>query len=341
MSETLADTGEFVLIDRINNVVKEEGITNSGLTTGIGDDAASFMPGSSYEILVTCDSMVEGRHYLPDHISPRDLGRRAMVMNISDIGAMGGRPLYAVVSLGLRSDTALADVEEMYRGFLSELNPFKASLIGGNITKSDYSNFIDITLIGEVDKDKKILRSTARKGDILLVTGYPGQAAAGLEMLLGEEVKSEIYEHPLVLAYNRPVHRAREGRAAAQSGFATSMIDISDGFPGDLGHICKESGVGAEIIKDKLPVSPALNRLELQEGRDILDLILKDSDDYELIITCRPENKENLKSVLKKVSDNAVTEVGRITGAEGEIKIMLPDGSIQEAGSSGWDHFKG
>ncbi len=155
MSETLADTGEFGLIDRIDNVVKKEGITNSGLTTGIGDDAASFIPGDGYEILITCDSMVEGRHYLPDHISPSDLGRRAMVMNISDIGAMGGRPLYAVVSLGLRSDTSVADVEEMYRGFLSGLNPFKASLIGGNINRAGYFNFIDITTISEGEKNKK------------------------------------------------------------------------------------------------------------------------------------------------------------------------------------------
>ena len=101
MSETLASTGEFALINRINNIIKEEGITNPGLSIGIGDDAASFTPNKGYEIIVTCDSMVEGRHYLLDHIAPKDLGKRAMVMNISDIGAMGGRPLYALVSLGL------------------------------------------------------------------------------------------------------------------------------------------------------------------------------------------------------------------------------------------------
>lgn len=339
MSETLASTGEFALISRIDSIIKEEGIANTGLRIGIGDDAASFMPGSGYEIIVTCDSMVENRHYLPGYIAPADLGRRAMVMNISDIGAMGGIPLYALVSLGMRGDTALEYVEEMYRGFIAELNPFKASLIGGNITRSDHVNFIDITLIGEVEKDKAVRRSTACKDDLILVTGYPGQSAAGLNMIMNGDMGNAGYDHPLIASYNRPVHRAREGRATAQSGLATSMIDVSDGFLGDLGHICEESGVGAEIVRDKLPVSPALKEINIPDGMDIYDMVLKDSDDYELIMTCSPENRDELESAVREVSSVQLTEVGRITGS-GKIDIILPDGSRREAVSSGWDHFK-
>ena len=118
------DIGEFGLIRKINDLLKKEGLRSEGVTLGIGDDTASFLPRPGYEILVTCDSIVEGRHYLPGQITPLDLGRRAMALNISDIGAMGGRPLYALVSLGLKADFPVREIEEMYRGFLLELNPF-------------------------------------------------------------------------------------------------------------------------------------------------------------------------------------------------------------------------
>jgi len=136
MTETLSDIGEFGMIARIDDLLRKEGIQAPGMTMGIGDDAASFLPRAGYELVVTCDSVVEGRHYMPDRIIPLDLGRRAMALNISDIGAVGGQPLYALVSLGLKGDTPVADVEDMYRGFIAELNPFEASVIGGNLTKS-------------------------------------------------------------------------------------------------------------------------------------------------------------------------------------------------------------
>src|SRR4030043_1196450 len=128
--ERIIDIGEFGLIRRISDLLKREGIRSERVTLGIGDDTASFLPRPGYELLVTCDCMVEGRHYLPGRIRPLDLGRRAMALNISDIGAMGGRPLYALVSLGLKGEMLVQDIEEIYRGFLAELNPFAASIIG-------------------------------------------------------------------------------------------------------------------------------------------------------------------------------------------------------------------
>ena len=119
-------------------------------------------------------AVVEGRHFLSRHITPMDLGRRSMMLNISDIGAMGGHPLYALISLGLKNETLVTDIEDMYRGFLAELNPFGASIIGGNLTKSGDGIFIDITLIGEVEEGRAVRRSGARPGDVILVTGYPG-----------------------------------------------------------------------------------------------------------------------------------------------------------------------
>jgi thiamine-monophosphate kinase len=292
--------------------------------------------------------MVEGRHYLPGRITPLDLGRRAMAVNISDIGAMGGEPRYALVSLGLRSDTPVADVEEMYRGFLTELNPFGASIIGGNLTKVDQANFIDVTLIGEGEPGKLLRRSTARPGDAILVTGFPGQAAAGLGLLLRTDLPPASPEFPefpdsgeatLIRAYTTPIPRAREGRAVAQLGCATAMIDTSDGFLGDLGHICEESGAGAELIQESLPISEALRRAASRLGKDPAEFILGPSDDYELIITCPPECVDRVRSAIAATGTVPVSLVGRMTGVRGDITLVLPGGGRRRLTRGGWDHF--
>jgi thiamine-monophosphate kinase len=343
MSETISEIGEFGLIDRIHDLIKKEGIQAPGLALGIGDDTASILPREGYELLVTCDSLVEGRHYLPDHTSAFDLGRRAMTVNISDIGAMGGTPLFALISLGLKADTIVSDVESMYLGFLEELNPFKASIIGGNITKTDAAdaaNFIDITVLGEVEKGKLVRRSTAKPGDAILITGYPGQAVAGLQLLLLPERAEEFKDNPLVRSYITPSHRAREGRAGAQSGFVHAMIDTSDGFLADLGHLCEESSVGAVLVQEKLPLNDDLRRAAELLNQNPFELVLRESDDYELILTCSQDSIDKIKSILAEISDAPVTEVGHITEARGEIKLILPDGRESHLQPTGWDHFK-
>jgi thiamine-monophosphate kinase len=339
MVQTLADIGEFGLIRRINKLLGKAGIQSRGLTLGMGDDCASFQPKANVEILVTCDCMVEGRHYLKDYMTAVDIGRRAMVMNISDIGAMGGYPLYALVSLGLREDTPVKDIEDIYQGFIEELRPFQASIVGGNVTRSEDSNFMDIILIGEAEKDVLLRRSTARIGDAVLVTGYPGQAAAGLKLLLDRDKDRYPEAHILITAYTRPVHKAREGRAIAKSGLASSMIDISDGLIGDLRHICEESAVGAEIVREKLPISEHMSAIDLEPGA-LYDMVLNDSDDYELIITCPPENIEMIRSVVTEINNVSVSEIGSITDASKGLKILFPDGSKRNLISHGWDHFK-
>ena len=340
MPERVGDIGEFGLIRRISDLLNRDGIRSERVTLGIGDDTASFLPRPGYEVLVTCDCLVEGRHYLSRYISPLDLGRRAMTLNISDIGAMGGRPLYALISLGLKAEILVQDVEEMYRGFLAELNPFGGSIIGGNLTQSGNGIFIDITLIGEVEQGKGVRRSGARPGDAILVTGYPGQAAAGLQLLLQAPDDPELLGHPLVKIYNTPSHRAQLGEAIAQTGCATAMIDTSDGFLGDLGHICEESGVGAELFKEKIPISEDLRKAAFRLHGDPYDFFLGDSDDYELVITCPPQNVEVLRSIITRCGPVPLTEVGRITGAAREMTLVLPDGERRPVKPSSWDHFR-
>jgi thiamine-monophosphate kinase len=146
MIRKISDIGEFDLIERIRKIIDNAGHKPGLLIHGIGDDAAVFKPEPGYEMVITCDSMVEGRHYLKEYMDPIEIGRRAMVMNISDIGAMGGIPLYALVTLGLTASETVEEIEDIYRGFLQELKPFNASIIGGNITKTAGNTFIDIPL---------------------------------------------------------------------------------------------------------------------------------------------------------------------------------------------------
>ena len=339
MNPTLAQVGEFGLIDQIHEIIHKEGVKQPKSLLGIGDDCAAFQPRPGYDLLVTCDCMVEHRHYLPRFMSPHDLGRRAMALNISDVGAMGGRPCYALISLGLRSNTPLNDVISIYRGFLAELNPFEAFIIGGNVTKSTGANFIDVTLIGEVKTGEMVRRSTAKPEDAILLTGYPGQSAAGLAILLEAAHNEDWNENTLVTAYRRPVHRAFEGYAVARTGLAHAMIDTSDGLLGDLGHICDESDVGAVIHEKELPVSPALLQFTQSAGKKPLDYILKESDDYELLITCAPRDEAVIRAAVAESNNIEISRIGTITPNKGQIEIMDSTGKSLPVNGSGWDHF--
>lgn len=340
MHETLAEIGEFGLIDRIDRLIQTEGLGGRDVTVAIGDDTAAFRPRPGFEVLVTCDAMVEGRHYLSAHTTFFNMGRRAMAINISDIGAMGGVVLYALVSLGLRPDTAVEGIEALYRGFLAELNPLGGAIIGGNITSTDERMFIDVTLIGEVEAGQAVRRSGARPGDTLMVTGSPGKSAAGLHLLLGGARPETFRDHPLVQVYLVPRHRAREGRSAALTGALTAMIDVSDGLLGDLGHLCTQSGCGALIYQEKLPVSDAVREAGLKLARDPYDWVLGASDDYELLITCRPGDEGRVRSALEPFSGLEVSGIGRMIEGGPSITLVQRDGTERPAGPSGWDHFR-
>ena len=339
MTDKVSDIGEFGLIKKIKTLIEKQGIHSSRVVLGLGDDTASVLIRSGYELLVTCDCLVENRHYLPGRIHPFDLGCRAVSVNISDIGAMGGVPCFALISLGLKPELPVSFIEDMYKGFLAELNPLEIPIIGGNITKIQDNTFIDITILGEVEKGKAIRRSTAKPDDLILVTGFPGRAAAGLYLLIHSPFSDKLMRHPLVKAYNTPGHRAREARAIALKQLATAMIDISDGFLGDLFHICEESRLGAVIAKEKIPVSQDLRDFCARYNKDPYEIFFQDSDDYELILTCRPENLAVIRAAVSEISDVPVTEIGKITDNEEAISVIGTDGSIVKIKPKGWDHF--
>ncbi|MFO8090433.1 MAG: thiamine-phosphate kinase [Desulfatiglandaceae bacterium] len=338
MGKNVGEIGEFGLIAKIREWLSAARDASRPAGPEIGDDCAVFMPPPGHEILLTCDTLVEGRHYLPSLIRPYDLGRRAMVQNISDIGAMGGLPLYALVSLGLRPETQVSEVEDMYSGFLSELSRLDASIIGGNITSVETGRFIDITVVGSVPQGRAVTRRGARPGDAVLVTGFPGESGAALRLFQANR-RDDAVAGELSDSYLCPVHRALEGRAVADQGYAGAMIDTSDGMAADLGHICSESRVGARIYSENLPVRPCLRRAAELLNCEPVDLVLGTSDDYELLITCPPEHAGEVADTVSAVSGVPVALIGTVT-AENETIVLVTDSKEHILETPGWDHFR-
>jgi thiamine-monophosphate kinase len=178
------ELGEFGLIDRIHRALPKPG---QDVLVGIGDDVAAFRPEAGRVWLATCDVQVEGAHFLREAMDPKDLGHKALAINLSDIASAGGRPRFALISLGLPKDLPVKYVDDLYKGLRAEAQEFGVDIIGGNISGSRLGFFIDIFLLGDILQENLLVRSGAKVGDQILVTGSLGDAAAGVAMLLDKK----------------------------------------------------------------------------------------------------------------------------------------------------------
>ena len=336
--KTVADVGEFGLIDVIREIVPVE---DSRLVVGIGDDTAAFRPTPGTLLLSTCDIQVEGCHFRLEYISAHQLGRRSAAINLSDIGAMGGRPSYGLVSLALPPRTEVSWVQQLYHGLREEMARFGAAVIGGNLSGSSNGVVIDITLLGEVREEHLLLRGGARPDDVVLVTGSLGASTIGkLALESGLDVaRPEVAS--VVASHLTPPARVPEGIAVAASRKATAMIDVSDGLAGDLGHICEASKVGARIVAERVPVAAQTETVAHALGADATRAALYGGEDYELIVTCPPADAAAVREAVQKETGTPVAEIGRITSAS-ERTLLMPDGREEPlAEVGGWDHFLG
>jgi len=341
----LSTVGEFGLITRLDTLVAEEtrshGLESDCVAIGIGDDAASLRPSPGYEILVTCDTQVDGRHFDPAWISPRSLGERCATINLSDIAAMGGIPRAALVSLCLGPDTAVEDIEDLYRGMVARFAEYRALLVGGNVSGLDSGLVVDVTLVGEVEAGQAVRRDGARPGDLVWVTGSPGSACAGLELLRsGVRASQQPQWTSLIAAYLSPVPRVREGRALAATRVVSAMTDTSDGLIGDLHHLVERQHIGILLREESLPIGEALTEAALRLGRSPLSLLLGPSDDYELLFTVAPGSAEQTLRTLEEISKVAVWPIGEvIPDAPGQVLLEDRCGNRRPALAGGWDHF--
>jgi thiamine-monophosphate kinase len=334
---TIDEMGEFPLIDRIRRGLPP---ADSDVIVGIGDDVAVLRTAADRVWLATCDVQIEGTHFLRGSITPRDLGRKALAVNLSDIASAGGRPRFALVSLGLPRDLDVSFVDELYEGLREQAGRFSVDIVGGNMSRSALGVFIDIFLLGEAPKGNVMLRSGARAGDKILVTGSLGDAAAGVALLLSPGLAtSPSYAEIARMHRDAPVPRVREGGLIGGSGRATSMIDVSDGLAADLDHICGKSSVSARIEAEKLPVRAENRALSSAARGSEWHFALHGGEDYELLFTAASAQAEDLARRIEDETGTPVSIIGEILPAASPRELVLPDGGKVPLDKGGWDHF--
>jgi len=337
---SLKASGEFDFIERLQiRFSRPLGSERSyGIARGIGDDAAALLPSKKKLRLFTTDALVEGIHFKRRFSSFQQVGYKALAVNVSDIAAMGGQPRFFLVSLGLPEDVSLRKLSELYRGLERGMREYGTDLIGGNTSAIKGPFFISITLIGEVDEEEMLPRDGAKAGDLLFVTGSLGDAAAGLERLqkgLGPSRRSALVQRQL-----RPGARLREGRLLAQARIPSAMIDVSDGLAADLGHILKQSGLGAELDLSRIPLSSALKRHVKQHApeKSPLDYALYGGEDYELLFSVPEEKLPKLEALIRSGALQAA-RIGRLLDRGKGLLAEEGDGRRRKLRLKGYDHF--
>jgi thiamine-monophosphate kinase len=343
----ISDLGEFGLIKKI----KEQSKGRSPATLiGIGDDAAALSLSPSKKLLATTDMLLEGVHFDLSYTDFYSLGWKSAAVNLSDIAAMGGVPRFCLTALGIPSTISVEQIKEFYKGFHALCRKYNVDLVGGDTCRSEKGLVVSVTAIGEVEKKKMLTRAGAQPGDLIFVTGTLGDSAAGLELLKagyrgqgtggrGKGSKSEIRNPQseitrLIKRHFQPNPRVEWGRTIALSGCATSMIDISDGLSSDLGHICEDSRVGAEIHADEIPFSKDIRKAVDHLKTTPLYNALSGGEDYELLFTVPPSKLKKFLSL--KIASK---QIGAIIA--GNKMFLSDDGKRAVLRPKGFNHFRG
>lgn len=319
---------EKALIAQICRLAKSD---NPAVLTGIGDDCAVLrlgVEGEGADTLVTTDFSLEGIHFRREWHSAESIGHRCLTRGLSDIAAMGGKPVAAFLSLALPRDLASAWVTRFTRGLISLAKKHGVTLAGGDIAESPDGILADIIVVGTVPKGKAVLRSGARAGDRVYVSGeLGGSAAAVRKMLKQPKRKLNPRDYP---RHFFPEPRIEVGRVLREKGLVSAMIDTSDGLSSDLAHICEESGVGAEIQAEAIPRA-SVGR----PPREVdLELALHGGEDYELLFTA-PRSKR----VPSQIAGVPITQIGHVTRFR-KVILKNPGGMGFELKPGGWEHFR-
>ena len=296
---------------------------------GVGDDGAIIHNDPAKNLVVATDTLVSGVHF-PADSSPCDIGYRSVVVNVSDIAAMGGKPEWMTLALSI-SETNPEWLKGFSKGLFLAADEYSLNLIGGDLTKAE-QNIITIQMIGEVDTDAQLLRSNAQPGELLFVSGTLGDAAAGLEQFEKKAVLNQ-YNQYLIERFFRPTARVDIGQAIMD--YASSSIDISDGLIGDLKKIMSASDVGALINIEDIPLSKEM--LKIYEPKKSQTFALSGGDDYELLFTAPAENLSKIMDISKEI-DQKITHIGNIT--ENKNLECRKEGVIYEYQDEGYLHFK-
>lgn len=335
----LQKLGEFGLIDRIkSNVV----LNHASSVLGIGDDAAVIDAGDKY-MLVSTDMLVEGVHFDLTYTPLKHLGYKAVAVNVSDIAAMNGFPTQITVSIGLSNRFSLEAIDALYEGIYAACENYKVDLVGGDTTTSRSGLVISVTAIGEVDKDKIAYRSGAKPNDILCVTGDLGAAYMGLQVL--EREKQVFLANPnmqpelsnkefLVGKQLKPEGRTDIIHELREAGIVpTSMIDISDGLASEVLHLCSQSGVGAQVVEENLPIEDITMLTATELNINPITTAMNGGEDYELLMTISQKDYDKIVKITE------ISIIGFMTENKA-AELLLNSGTRVPITAQGWNHLK-
>ncbi len=309
----ISEIGEFGLIERLVRPPKRE-----SLIVGIGDDAAVM--GMTGNAVLTTDMLVEGDHFRTEWSTPRQIGRKAMASNVSDIAAMGGTPEFAFISIALREGIEVEFMDDLYAGMHDVADEYGIDIAGGDTTHGSVM-VINIVIVGSIETP--VLRSGASPGELICVTGPLGGSKAGLELLLAGK------DGPTGAVAKHLDPGCRMDISSDIAAVANSMIDVSDGLASEVNHICDMSSVGAEVIAEWIPLSASTREAGEVLDQDPVGWALNGGEDFELVFTIHPDR-------LKEVEDRC-TVVGRTLPSD-EGRTLVVDGNRLPL-TGGYDHF--
>ena len=306
------DTGEFGLIEELKKLLP----SGENVIEGAGDDAAVLSGGRKGKyLLLTTDALVEKVHFRRSAGAKR-IGRKALAVNLSDIAAMGGIPLWAVVNLGLPAGISVRYCRQMYRGIAELAEEFRLSIVGGDTFRSKEGIILAVAVVGEVASKKCIFRKGAKPGDVLCLTGELGEAARGKHLDF--------------------IPRIKEGRYLAQNFSPSAMIDISDGLFADLIKLCRSSGVGAVIGEDAIPVSLPVRK---KKGKRFYRAV-SGGEEFELLFALPEEEIAELLSTFPRATGTRVTPIGKTLADPERLELIDHRGLSRPLPDIGYDHFK-
>lgn len=311
---------ERSLIQQIRKMAASS--ANGAVKTGIGDDCAVLRPKPGFELLVTTDFCIENVHFRRAWHPPAAVGHRCLTRGLSDVAAMGGEPLACFLSLGLPTNVPQSWVRGFLSGLLALAHRYNVQLAGGDVSSAPQIT-ADIIVTGQVPASTAVLRSGARPGDRIYVTGSLGASAATLKQLFAGEPVKPSKSSP----HFYPTPRIKVGDSLRKNLFATAMIDLSDGLSVDLSHICSESGVAASLVSSKVPVAQNAN----------LDLALHGGEDYELLFTASKRAK--IPSQIAGIKITEIGEIGNRKDYSSAIQILGDNGKVRPLPQRGWEHF--
>lgn len=323
--------GEFELIGKLKKTLP---LPSKKVWVGIGDDTLVAVPPKD-RLLWTVDCLVENFHFDFAYMTPEDVGWKSLAVNLSDIAAMGGKPLYALVSLGIPKRISEKKILKIYQGIRECAEWAKVDVVGGNISRTSQDFFIDITVVGETAKP--LLRRGAKLGECVAVTGFPGLSATGFQALKKWGRKA-IQKFPVSTRHHtRPVPRIEWAQTLGALG-VSSLIDVSDGLSSELNHLSESSNVGIEIDEKLLPLHPEVISLANSLKLKTLDLVLNGGEEYELLMTF-PFSKFGAISAEAQAQSIPLTMIGYTVEPRRKVSLRTRSGKLKSLKAKGWAHF--